>query len=431
MPDVICTILGGGRSARLFPLTRDRCKPAVPVGGKYRLIDIPISNCLNSGYGRILVMTQFNTASLHRHISRAYPFDALADRSIEILAAQQTLETSDWYQGTADAARQNLRHMHFPHASHMLILSGDHLYRMNYQDLIRHHDDADADVTLTVQPVTATQARGFGLVKVNSDHTVTAFAEKPDDDDLLNEFALPEPVGHDPASAEPLTHMASLGIYVFRPDVLRDLLENSDFEDFGQEVIPAAIEHRRVTAYPFTDYWADIGTISAFYQAGLELTSPLPRFNLYDQGWPIYTRSRYLPPAKLTDADIRSSIVAEGSIITGSRIERSIVGIRSVVGSDCLIRDTILMGSDYYDPAAPVPERGSHTALADLPLGIGTDCSIEGAIVDKNVCIDGGVVIKGRPGTGVNADDDAYCIRDGIVIVPRSQVLPADTRIEV
>ncbi len=428
---MICTILGGGRGARLFPLTKERCKPAVPVGGKYRLIDIPISNCLNSGYGRILVMTQFNTASLHRHISRAYAFDALSDRSIEILAAQQTLETSDWYQGTADAVRQNLRHMHFAHASHMLILSGDHLYRMNYQDLIRHHDEVSADVTLTVQPVTARQARGFGVVKVNSDATVTAFAEKPDDEALLNEFALPEPVGHDRASGEPLTHLASLGIYVFRPEALKEMLESWEFEDFGHEVIPAVIGHRRVAAYAFTDYWADIGTISAFYEAGLELTSPLPRFNLYDQGWPIYTRSRYLPPAKLSETDIRSSIVAEGSIITGSCIERSTIGVRSVVGAGCVIRDTILMGSDYYDPAAPVPERGSRTDLADLPLGIGTDCSIEGAIVDKNVYIDGGVVIKGRPGSGVNADDDAYCIRDGIVIVPRSQVLAAGTKIEV
>jgi glucose-1-phosphate adenylyltransferase len=431
MGDVICTILGGGRGTRLFPLTKERCKPAVPLGGKYRLIDIPISNCLNSGYGRILVMTQFNTASLHRHISRAYPFDALADRSIEILAAQQTLETSDWYQGTADAVRQNLRHMHFAHASHMLILSGDHLYRMNYQDLIRHHDAVSADMTLTVQPVTTEQARVCGVVKVNNDGLITAFAEKPDDADVLNEFALPEALGNDPASGEPLTHMASLGIYAFRPEVLKDLLENSEFGDFGHEVIPMAIEHRRVTAYVFTDYWADIGTVSAFYEAGLDLTSPLPRFNLYDQGWPIYTRPRYLPPAKLSDTDIRSSIVAEGAIITGSRVERSIIGVRSVVGGECIIRNAILMGSDYYDPAAPVPERGSRTALADLPLGIGTNCCIEGAIVDKNVRIDGGVTIKGRPGSGVNADEDTYCVRDGIVIVARSQVLVEGTTIEV
>lgn len=428
---MICAILGGGRGTRLFPLTKERCKPAVPVGGKYRLIDIPISNCLNSGYGRICVITQFNTASLHRHIARAYPFDALSERSIEILAAQQTTERTDWYQGTADAVRQNLRHMHFPHASHMLILSGDHLYKMDYRCIVRFHDEAQADITIAAQPVTRSQAMGLGVLKIGEGSRIEAFAEKPTDDATLDEFALGEPAGTDPASGEPLTHMASLGIYVFKPGVLRGTLEDFDDEDFGAEVIPRAIGSYRVCAYQFADYWEDIGTISAFYNASLNLTNPLPRFNLHDECWPIYTRARYLPPPKLVDSTVVNALVGEGAIITGSEVHRCIVGIRSVIGSGCSIRNSILMGSDYYDPQYPVPAKDCSPGACPMPLGIDYGCRIENAIVDKNARIGEGAIIVGHPGSGIDDDGDDYCVRDGIVIIPRGTVLEAGAEIVV
>jgi len=379
---VICAILGGGQGRRLFPLTKERCKPAVPVGGKYRLIDIPVSNCLNSGYGRISVVTQYNTASLHRHIARSFPFDALSERSIEILAAEQTLEGTEWYQGTADAIRQNIRHLHLDEASHVLILSGDHLYRMDYRQMVYHHENQHADLTIAAQPVTAAQAPSYGVLKLEKDGTVPSFAEKPQDQATLQEFALDASPGTDPVSGEPLTHLASLGIYVFRPAVLRELLETSAFEDFGHEVIPMAISSRRVAAFIFRDYWEDIGTISTFYRASLDLTDPLPRFNLYDQRWPIYTRTRYLPAAKLDGVSLKNALIADGSVISGSTIERSIVGLRTIVRKDCHIQDSVLMGHDFYEHASPTAPSGRASPSQSPRLGIGASCRIEGAIID-------------------------------------------------
>lgn len=421
MPRVVCAILGGGRGTRLYPLTRERCKPAVPLAAKYRLIDIPISNCLNSGYGRIFVVTQFNTASLHRHIARSYPFDALSGRSVAILAAEQTLQRMDWYQGTADAIRHNLRHLRLEDASHVLILSGDHLYRMDYRKLIGRHDDCGADVTIAVQPVTAAEAGALGVVRMDRDGMIASFAEKPGSE-KLTELQLPKPLGTDPETGEDLTHLASMGIYVFKPQVLVALLETTDYEDFGREVIPLAIGSHRVAAFVFGGYWRDIGTISAFYAANLDLTRPVPRFDIFDPSWPIYTRARYLPPAKLEKADVRGCLVAEGCIIVGSRIAGSVVGLRSVVASGCQIRNSILMGHDFYEfsPAAD-----------GIALGIGADCHIEGAIIDKNVRIGDGVVIRGRPGSGIDVDAGHYFVRDGIVIVPRSQTVEPGAEIAV
>ena len=430
MGKVICAILGGGRGSRLFPLTKERCKPAVGLGGKYRLIDIPVSNCLNSGYGSIFVITQFNTESLHRHISRTYSFDALGGRFVEVLSAEQTTEVSDWYQGTADAVRRNLRHLRLHQASHVLILSGDHLYRMDYRRLVAFHDESEADITLVAQPVTAAQATSFGVLKTSPEGRVVAFAEKPREEAVLRDLALADPVGEDPVSGEPLGHLASLGIYVFRPSLLRDLLAASDEEDFGREVIPGAISRHKVVAFPFRGYWEDIGTISSFYRANLGLTDPAPRFDLFDPDWPIYTRARYLPPARVNGSTVRSSLVAEGSIVEASEIEGSIVGVRSVIRRDCVIRDSILMGNDNYRASA-VPQAGRAGPSIPDELGVRASCRIEGAIIDKNCRVGESVLIRGRPGSGVNADEDAYHVRDGIVIVPRSQVLPPGTRIVV
>ncbi len=431
MPNVICAILGGGRGSRLFPLTKERCKPAVPVGGKYRLIDIPISNCLNSGYSRIYVITQFNTASLHRHIARTYPFDAMSGRFVEVLAAQQTLGSADWYQGTADAVRQNLSHMRLGEASHLLILSGDHLYRMDYSEMTRYQDQCGADAVLAAQPVTGAQARKLGILKVDSEGGVIAFAEKPQDEALLREFTLPCCPERQGAPNSQLTHMASLGIYLFRPDVLRDLLASSTHEDFGRQVIPSAIDTHKVVAFPFESYWEDIGTIPAFYRANLDLAAPLPRFNLYDQSWPIYTRARYLPPAKLQDAQVDNSFLAEGAIVSGCRIANSIIGLRSIIRPNCMIRDSVVMGYDYYEPAAPVQLRPDQPTSACPSPGIGPRCGISGAVLDKNVSIGEAVVIRGQPGSGIDEDTEAYYVRDGIVVVPRNAVVPAGTEIVV
>jgi len=428
---LICVILGGGRGARLFPLTKERCKPAIPMGGKYRLIDIPISNCLNSGYGRVLVLTQFNTVSLHRHISRTYPFDVFSHRFVEVLAAQQTLESGDWYQGSADAVRQNLRNLYLERANHVLILSGDQLYRMDYRSMARHHDEHEADATLAVQPVTATQARHLGVLKLSGAGQIVGFAEKPQEEGTLQELALPTPVGKDPDSGEPLTHMASLGIYTFRTSVLRELLESSDSEDFGREVIPAAITRYKVMSFLFLGYWQDIGTIPAFYRANLDLTAPLPRLNLYDETWPFFTRLRSLPPPKFEETRLRESLVADGAIISGSDIQRSVVGLRSVIKEGCVIRDSIVLGYNRYDAEVFPFSDYERPPSGAPPFGIGRGCRIEGAILDKHVRIDEGVVICGRPGNGIDLDESDYCVRDGIVIVPRGQVLRAGTEIVV
>ncbi|MCX7599238.1 MAG: glucose-1-phosphate adenylyltransferase [Armatimonadetes bacterium] len=422
MPEnVVCAILGGGRGTRLFPLTKERCKPAVPLFGKYRLIDVPVSNCLNSGYGRIFVLTQFNTASLHRHISRTYSFDALSERFVEILAAEQTLERGDWYQGTADAIRQNLRHLRLDEVDYVLVLSGDHLYRMDYREMVRHHQEAGACITIAAKPVTSSEVSSLGILRADVEDVVVAFAEKPKDQQTVDAFALPRPAGICPVTGEPLTHLASMGVYVFSAGVLKELLQQTDFEDFGSELIPYAISRCRVAAFRFSGYWEDIGTISTFYRANLEMTDPLPRMNLYDENWPLYTRPRYLPPAKIASAHVERSLVADGSIVEKSEVFHSIVGLRSVISEGCRISDSVLMGHDFYDgPRGGLP-----------PLGIGPGCQISGAIVDKNTRLGESTVIRGRPGCGLDLDEALYHVRDGIVVVPRGVVLPPGTHIVV
>ena len=418
----LAIIMGGGAGTRLFPLTQKRAKPAVPLGGKYRLVDIPISNCLNSGFRQVYVLTQFNSESLHRHITGSYKFDSFTDSFIEILAAQQTPEGARWYQGTADAVRQNLRYFLERPYEYYLILSGDQLYRMDYGDLLQAHLQSGADVTLGTTPVDRQAASGFGILHSDANRHIFRFEEKPKDPKLLDELRIPpnllKELGR-PADAE--LYQGSMGIYVFNRQVLIDALAN-DRDDFGKHIIPASLQKYRVFAYIFQGYWEDIGTVQAFFEANLALTDPVPKFDLFDQINRIYTQQRHLPPSKVSGTQVQRAIIADGSIITDAHIERSVIGIRSVIGSGTTIRNSVLMGADFYQTEA-------WESKADLPpLGIAGRCRIEGAIIDKNVRIGEGVVItsEGKP---ANADGENYCVRDGVVVIPKGTVIPAGTSI--
>lgn len=419
MRDMIAVILGGGAGSRLYPLTRDRSKPAVPLGGKYRLIDIPISNCINSGVERMFVLTQFNSASLNQHVARAYRFDRFRSGFVSVLAAEQTPASTDWFQGTADAVRQVLHHVNRYHHDHVLILSGDQLYRMDYRRLLAFHEQKRADVTIASLPVTAEDATGFGILKTNGAQRITTFHEKPAPE-ALDGLESPVPDEHRNAGRR---FLASMGIYIFRQNLLSELLAATpDATDFGKEVIPNAIANRRVFAYPFGGYWSDIGTVRSFYDANLELATANPPFDLYDPEAPIYSNARMLPPAKVQDCYVRDALIAEGSVVVGSAIEESVIGTRSFVGAGCTIRRSVLLGADYipwhasreYEPNAP-----------DTP-GIGDGSTIENAIIDKNVQIGPGCSITNREGV-TEADGEGYYIRDGIVVVPKNTVLPEGT----
>ena len=394
----------------------------MPLGGKYRLVDIPISNCLNSGFRQVYVLTQFNSESLHRHITGSYKFDSFTDSFIEILAAQQTPEDARWYQGTADAVRQNLRYFLERPYEYYLILSGDQLYRMDYGDLLQAHLQSGADVTLGTTPVDRQAASGFGILHSDANRHIFRFEEKPKDPKLLDELRIPpnllKELGR-PADAE--LYQGSMGIYVFNRQVLIDALAN-DRDDFGKHIIPASLQKYRVFAYIFQGYWEDIGTVRAFFEANLALTDPVPAFDLFDQINRIYTQQRHLPPSKVSATQIQRAIIADGSIITDAHIERSVIGIRSVIGSGTTIRNSVLMGADFYQTEALESKPGFP------PLGIGGRCHIEGAIIDKNARIGEGVVITSQ-GKPANADGENYCVRDGVVVVPKGTVIPAGTLI--
>jgi glucose-1-phosphate adenylyltransferase len=409
--------MGGGAGTRLFPLTKDRAKPAVPLGGKYRLVDIPISNCLNSGLRSIYILTQFNSMSLHRHIQASYKFDNFSRSFVDILAAQQTLESSGWYQGTADAVRQNMRYFLERPYDYYLILSGDQLYRMDLRTLLHQHIRAGADITLATKPVGRGQVSEFGIMRTGVDRRVTRFVEKPKDESLLNEMQMSdELLGSVGASAGEELYQASMGIYLFNRDVLVQCLAN-DLVDFGKHIIPQAIKERHVSAYIFQGYWEDIGTIRAFYEANLGLTDILPDYSFFDAKSPIYTHPRFLPGSKVNGATLRQAIISDGCIISDAHLERSVVGIRSIIRSGATIRNSIVMGADYFEsdrPADPTNPR----------LGIGHNCVIDRAIIDKNARIADGVVItpEGKP---KDFDAENYFIRDGIVVVPKDSVIPA------
>jgi len=418
----LAIVMGGGAGTRLFPLTQKRAKPAVPLGGKYRLVDIPISNCLNSGLRQVYVLTQFNSESLHRHIAASFKFDSFTRSFVEILAAQQTPEGSRWYQGTADAVRQNLHYFLDGPFEHYVILSGDQLYRMDYGDLLQAHLQSGADITLGTTPVDRQAASGFGILQSDAKRRIFRFEEKPKDPKLLAELRIPPDLLKElgqPADAE--LYQGSMGIYVFNRQVLIDALAN-DYDDFGKHIIPTSLQQYKVFAYIFQGYWEDIGTVRAFFEANLALTDPVPTFNFFDQINPIYTQQRLLPASKVSGTQVQRAIITDGCVISDAHVDRAVIGIRSVIQSGTTIRNSILMGADYYQAETWEAKPGIP------PLGIGRNCRIEGTIIDKNACIGDGVVITSE-GKSENADGENYYIRDGVVVVPKGPVIPAGTSI--
>ncbi len=410
--DILAVILGGGRGARLYPLTQMRSKPAVPIAGMYRLIDIPISNCINSEIYRIAILTQFNSVSLHRHIARSYNFDAFHTGWVQIWAAEQTLESVDWYQGTADAVRKQLFEIRSTGAEYVLILAGDHLYRMDYAAMAKFHWDKNADITVAVQPIARQDASRFGLLKREDDCRITSFAEKPKDSKTKKAF-----VNRDDPKRP---YLGSMGIYLFNINVLVELLTSHlKFDDFGKDLIPTAINTHAVYGFDFHGYWQDIGTIRSFYETNLALTSPESPFNFYDPKLPIYTHARYLPGSIVEDSKLENVLIADGCRISKATIKHSIVGIRSQIASGCVIRDSILMGADYY------AREGKTRAI---PIGIGQDSTILGAILDKNARIAEGVSIRPFP-RGTELDRGFYFVRDGIVVIPKDAEITAGTKI--
>ena len=413
----IAIILGGGRGTRLHPLTYHRSKPAVPVAGKYRLVDIPISNCLNSGIRKIFVLTQFNSASLNRHIKNTYNFDLFSHGFVDILAAEQTPKSSNWFQGTADAVRQSIHHMANHEYDYVLVLSGDQLYQMDYDKLIKDHKEQKANLTVATIPVDANDAPGFGIMKTNKEGVIDSFVEKPDPDELSKWSSETSPEQKEQGKV----YLASMGIYVFnKADLIRLFEENPDATDFGKEIIPKAIdEGAKVNSYPFIGYWTDIGTISSFFEANIALTETLPKFNLYDNERLIYTRARLLPTSKLTGTSLERVIVAEGCIIEASRLERSVIGIRSRIGKGTTIESSIVMGNDNFPTPNDLDKQSGEMPL----MGIGQRCYISYAIVDKNVRIGNDVRIVGGPHLE-DGEFEHHHVVDGIVIIPKGTVIP-------
>ena len=421
MQNVLALVLGGGRGTRLYPLTKYRSKPAVPLAGKYRLIDVPISNCINSQVNRIYVLTQFNSVSLHRHIRRAYAFDAYSGGFVEILAAQQTLGSSDWYQGTADAVRQNIRYLLQADVEYVLILSGDQLYRMNFADMLATHLEAKADVTIAAMPVTRAAASGFGIMRSDDTGRVVGFLEKPKTDEEA-QMMHTDPAWIDARGVVSGGRdlLASMGIYLFNRNALLDVLTKTDYHDFGREVFPASIRSRKVQMHLFDGYWEDIGTIKSFYQCNLALAASNPPFDLVSAEAPTYTRARFLPPARIEGATIRHSLVSDGCVIgEGAVIENSVVGLRCRIGRGAVIRNAVIMGADDYESAASMARQQQ-----TVPQGIGEGAHIDRVIVDKNCRIGRNVRICNDRGLESSPETPEYMICDGIVVVQKEAVLP-------
>ena len=421
--NVLSVIMGGGQGTRLFPLTKERAKPAVPLAGKYRLVDIPISNCINSGLRRVYLLTQFNSASLHRHISQSYKFDHFSGGFVEILAAEQTFTDSSWYQGTADAVRKNLLHFLNHDWDYLLILSGDQLYRMDFSQIIDQHAETNAEVTVATIPVPRSDVPGFGIMQINEDMRINRFVEKPKDPAVQDTLRLPaEWYAKLGIKDSRELFLASMGIYVFNRDVVRKLLDNT-LADFGKHIIPGAIESSRVFSYVFQGYWEDIGTIRSFFDANLDATSELPRFNFFDMSAPIFSRPRFLPGSKINGATIDHAVISDGCILNHAIIRHSILGLRTLVGAGTDLHRVVGLGCDYYESLASI----EINEQAGRPrIGIGSNSRIENAIIDKNARIGNNVVISpaGKP---ENVDHALYYIRDGIVIIPKSGVVPHGT----
>jgi glucose-1-phosphate adenylyltransferase len=420
MDHALAVIMGGGAGTRLFPLTSDRAKPAVPLAGKYRLVDVPISNCINSGLGRIFVLTQYNSASLNNHIARAYVFDRFRGGFVTLLAAEQTATSETWYQGTADAVRQSMPHIRsYPH-DYVIILSGDQLYTMDYRKMLEHHLRCGAEITIAATPVVAADAPGFGILKTDNEHRITEFYEKPKLDELDGKES---PVSPEMEESGRI-YLASMGIYIFDAKVLRTVLDqNPDHHDFGKQIIPKAISDRKVISYPFTGYWNDIGTVRSFFETNIMLAQPTPEFNLYDPAMPLYTNARMLPPAKVTHTRIENTIIGEGSVIVDSDISHSVIGIRSFIGRGTKIHRTVLLGSDYYaweNPEERFPSQGPSRP------GIGEGTQIEGTIVDRNASIGRGCVITNQAGVQ-EGEGPGFYIRDGIIVITKNAAIPDGT----
>src|SRR6266436_3255786 len=416
----LAIIMGGGAGTRLFPLTQKRAKPAVPLAAKYRLVDIPISNCLNGGFRQVYVLTQFNSESLNRHINAIYKFDPFSPNFVEILAAQQTPEGARWYQGTADAVRQNLRYFLEGPFDYYVILSGDQLYRMDYLHLLQQHIDTGADITLATTPVDRNAASAFGIMHSDAKRRIFRFEEKPKDPKLLDELQIPPELLKElnlPEDSE--LYQGSMGIYVFNRQILIDSL-NNDLDDFGKHVIPVSLKNYKVLAYIFQGYWEDIGTIGAFFEANLALTDTIPPYNFFDRFAPIYTHPRFLPASKINAATIRHAIIADGCIISDAHIERAVIGLRSVIENGATIRNSVIMGADFYEGDHPKPSPDAP------PLGIGKNTVIDRAIIDKNARIGDGVVIT-PDGKAFSEDGPNYYIRDGVVVIPKNAVIPTGT----
>ncbi|MGZ5246942.1 MAG: glucose-1-phosphate adenylyltransferase [Flavitalea sp.] len=415
---VLAVILGGGAGTRLFPLTSSRSKPAVPIAGKYRLVDIPISNCLNSGISKMFVLTQFNSASLNRHIKNTYHFSAFSSAFVDILAAEQTPDNPTWYQGTADAVRQSLRHIEPFQSDYVLILSGDQLYQMDFNEMLENHINTGAEVSIATIPVSARDASEFGILKKSDDGLITSFIEKPKQE-LLPDWS--SDTG-EVMKAQGRNYLASMGIYLFNRQLMFDMLEDvyKDFTDFGKEIIPTAIGNYKVASYQYEGYWTDIGNIYSFFEANLGLTAEIPDFNLFDNNKAIYTRARMLPPAKISGTTLERTIIAEGCIINASRIEHAVIGIRSRLGYGTTVVSSYIMGNDYFETIAEI-EQAKEKGIPNI--GIGERCYIKNAIVDKNCRIGDDVRINGGPHLP-NSDHALYTVKDGIVVIKKGAIVP-------
>ncbi|QES88012.1 glucose-1-phosphate adenylyltransferase [Rhizosphaericola mali] len=421
--EVVAVILGGGAGTRLYPLTANRSKPAVPIAGKYRLVDIPISNCLNSGIDRMFVLTQYNSASLNRHIKNTYQFGAFSNGFTDILAAEQTPEGDSWYQGTADAVRQSYKHIRNHNFDYLLILSGDQLYKIDFAEMIQNHVEKNADISIATIPVTSDEAEDFGIMKINEESTITSFIEKPKKDlhaDWVSDTGLE-------MQSKGRNFLASMGIYIFSKNAIQDLLaENPAATDFGKEIIPLAIENKKVISYQYNGYWTDIGNIPSFFEANIGLTADIPEIDLYDSAQTIYTRPRMLPAAKISNSYLDHAIIAEGSILLCERIEHSIIGIRSRIGFGSVIKTSYIMGCDYYETLEEIVEEKDRGVPA---LGIGDNCHIENALIDKNAHIGNNVIIRGHEGLE-NTDTPEYMVKDGIVVIKKNAFIPEGTIIQ-
>ena len=423
MAKVITIILAGGQGSRLYPLTKKRSKPAVPIAGRFRLIDFPISNCLHSGLRKIFILTQFSSESLHRHIFLTYRFDNFSKDFITILSATQTLESPDWYQGTADAVRQNLRFLR-TEGDLVLILSGDHLYRMDYRKFIDFHLEQNADISISVYPVPYDRAPEFGVMNAEEIGRISEFHEKPEEPSLLDNTKVDEKVFKQfHLEAAGRTHLASMGIYLFKWEVLNELLSTTTFEDFGREVIPSALDKYKVYAYFFDGYWKDIGTIRSFFEAHLDLVQLLPQFNFYDENRLIFSHARFLPGSKITYSEVHNSILCEGSIIDRAKIFQSIIGIRTRIGENSMIERAVIMGADFFESE----KEFSQNKKVGIPdVGIGKNCGVRNAIIDKNVRIGNEVRLINSRNIS-DEDTENYVIRDGIIVIPKNAVIPDGT----